>query len=61
MSQETIQTIHIHHKINENGEYEVEYTTNIEVPAPKKSAEERIQELEAALAALLAAQNNTNV
>jgi hypothetical protein len=54
MSQETIQTIHIHHKINENGEYEVEYTTNIEVPAPKKSAEERIAELEAKIEALLA-------
>jgi hypothetical protein len=53
MSQETIQTIHIHHKINENGEYEVEYTTNIEVPAPKKSAEERIAELEAKIEQLL--------
>jgi hypothetical protein len=61
MSQETIQTIHIHHKLNENGEYEVEYIADIEIPAPKKSSEERIQELEAALAALLAAQNNTNV
>ena len=60
MQQEIIQTKHIHHKLNENGEYEVEYIADIEILAPKKSSEERIAELEAALATLLA-QNNTNV
>lgn len=55
-----IQTKHIHHKLNENGEYVVEYVMDIEVPEPKVPAEQRIAELEAALAALLAAQNNTN-
>jgi hypothetical protein len=54
MSQEIIQTKHIHHKLNENGEYEVEYIANIEILAPAKSAEERIAELEAKIEALLA-------
>jgi hypothetical protein len=54
MSQETIQTKHIHHKLNENGEYEVEYIADIEILAPAKSAEERIAELEAKIEALLA-------
>jgi hypothetical protein len=53
MIQETIQTKHVHSKLNENGEYEVEFIVDIEIPAPAKSAEERIAELEAKLEALL--------
>ncbi len=53
MQQEIIQTKHIHHKLNENGEYEVEYIANIEILAPAKSAEERIKELEDKIEQLL--------
>ena len=38
MSQETIQTKHIHHKLNENGEFEVEYIADIKILAPKKTS-----------------------
>ena len=53
MIQETIQTKHVHSKLNENGEYEVEFIVDIEIPAPPKNAEERIKELEEKLEALL--------
>jgi hypothetical protein len=53
MIQETIQTKHVHSKLNENGEYEVEFIVDIEIPVPPISDKEKIEQLEAKLELLL--------